>query len=292
MTQLRMLRIIRMLKMMRVIRLMRGLREVRLLLDSLMGSLKPLLWSIILVVAINFMFGLSFVQAVAGFVHHLIRTGKAKENAELIDLLLEEWGSVPIAMYTLFASSTGGTDWRDVANPVLKISPINFVIFLLYIVLFMFVMMNSITAIFVSSAEEYAQKDSSRMMQDQLARKQEYASQIYAIYNEMDEDSSGEVTAEEFREHLNDPRMIAFATSLEIDSMDLEQFFDIMSNRGDRTVDLETFVEGCIKLRGNARSMDVMDMLMSQKSLIQDVASIRSLLQPQGGHGQLNGLGT
>lgn len=95
----------------------------------------------------------------------------------------------------------------------------------------------------------------------------------------MDADASGEVTEEEFTERIDDPRMLAFANSLEIDSMDLQQFFDIMSDRGARTVDLETFVEGCIKLRGSARSMDVMDVLIQQKSMKQDLADIRCFVQ-------------
>merc|ERR1712039_1048728 len=34
---------------------------------------------------------------------------------------------------------------------------------------------------------------------------------------------------------------------------------------GNRPVDLETFVVGCIKLQGMARSMDLMDVMLSQR---------------------------
>merc|ERR1719242_215303 len=68
-TQVRLMRILKMMKVMRVLRVMRSLREVRLLLNSLMGSVKPLLWTIIIITGINFMFGICFVQSIAAFRH-------------------------------------------------------------------------------------------------------------------------------------------------------------------------------------------------------------------------------
>merc|ERR1712216_152850 len=73
------------------------------------------------------------------------------------------------------------------------------------------------------------------------------------------------------RDHLQHPAMMTFAECLEIDIMDLETFFPILSARGSKAVDLETFVEGCIKLRGQARSMDVMDLLIKAKEIAADV---------------------
>merc|ERR1719443_607591 len=71
---------------------------------------------------------------------------------------------------------------------------------------------------------------------------------------------------EEFVKHLVDPRMQAFAASLEIETEDLQQFFSILSGSGHRTVDLETFVIGCIKLRGMARSVDLIDLVLSHRA--------------------------
>merc|ERR1712217_592270 len=59
--------------------------------------------------------------------------------------------------------------------------------------------------------------------------------------------------------------MHAFAKSLEIDITDAKQFFLILSGNGRRTVDIETFVVGCIKLKGTAKSMDLMDLMYSHK---------------------------
>jgi len=41
----------------------------------------------------------------------------------------------------------------------------------------------------------------------------------------------------------------------------MQQFFNLLSSNGNKPVDLETFVVGCIKLKGAAKSMDLMDLV-------------------------------
>merc|ERR1719223_2326469 len=54
---LRVLRLMKMLKLLRMIRLMRMFRELRLIMNSIMGSIKAMLWSMV------FIFGVLFLQA-------------------------------------------------------------------------------------------------------------------------------------------------------------------------------------------------------------------------------------
>ena len=72
------------------------------------------------------------------------------------------------------------------------------------------------------------------------------------------------------QEHMEDPALQAFATSLEIEVNDLEQFFSILSSGGKRQVDLESFVVACIKMRGSARSMDLFDLLLAHRDESED----------------------
>merc|ERR1719230_2070854 len=78
------------------------------------------------------------------------------------------------------------------------------------------------------------------------------------------------IAVEAFSKHKDNKNVVAFAESLEIETTDLEQFFSILSANGTRPVDLETFVVGCIKLRGVAKSMDLMDLLITQKKFVEE----------------------
>merc|ERR1719401_3271473 len=61
--------------------------------------------------------------------------------------------------------------------------------------------------------------------------------------------------------------MIAFCSSLDIELLDVDLFFNVLSSNGRRSVDLETFVVGCIKLRGLAKSMDLIELICMHKNL-------------------------
>lgn len=75
--------------------------------------------------------------------------------------------------------------------------------------------------------------------------------------------------------------MTAFALTLGIEATDLDQFFTILSANGSRNVDLETFVVGCIKLRGMAKSMDVLECVLAQRQTQQDLHSFMTYCRRQ-----------
>jgi len=129
----------------------------------------------------------------------------------------------------------------------------------------MFIVVNVVNGLFVETALNASGKDEHLIIQAHLSRKQDYLAKIKDLYERMDEDASGEVTMAEFTHHLAHEDMQAFAASLELQTMDLSQFFGILSNNGTQKVDLETFVVGCIKLKGMAKSMDLMDLMVSTK---------------------------
>lgn len=282
MSYLRVVRLAKTLKLLRVIRLMRAFRELRMVLDSVMGSMKAMFWTLLLIAAILFMFSIAFVQASTEFL-----TSKACDEAwmgkqesvcsEVLPDIRWFWGSLGVAMLSLFLATTGGEDWGTVASPLVNAGVHYYFIFLVYIVFFLFVIMNALTSIFVDAAMVNSAKDEEQMMQEQMAQKKKYMHQVSEVFNKLnkdntDKDHSNELTLHQFMMHIGDPALDAFAIELEIDSEDLEQFFNILSSNGTRSVDLETFVVGCIKLRGMAKSMDMMDMMLTLKRHITDTA--------------------
>merc|ERR1712217_909478 len=84
-------------------------------------------------------------------------------------------------------------------------------------------------------------------------------------FSTIDQHGRGSITYDQFAVHANDPEVHAFAEALEIELLDLKQFFTVLSANNTRSVNLENFVIGCIKLKGMAKSMDLMDLVYSQK---------------------------
>lgn len=277
-TYLRTLRLLKMLKFLRIIRLLRAFRELRLALDSIFGSLRSLIWSVVLILAMNFMFGVAFLAAAAEYLHEhdCIANMTATTTTTLDDtsqetcrLLRLRWGSMGTAMLSLFQSATGGYSWADVANPLWEVGVGYYLIFCLYIGFFQFVMMNTITSIVIDGMREYAEKDQSAAVNDHLNRKEEYRSKIESLFHSMDTAENGVVSFEEFQAYMSDPLAVAFAESIDLEVVDLEQVYKVISALGQRNVDSADFVDACIKLRGRAKQIDMMEIKMSTQTHIE-----------------------
>merc|ERR1712080_451286 len=101
-------------------------------------------------------------------------------------------------MLSLFMAATGAVDWVTIVDPLWPVGIQFVIIFILFIGFYFFVIVNSITSIFVEGVRDHAEKDQSQAIQDQLQRKEEYMSKIVALYQQMDEDGTGDVSFEAF----------------------------------------------------------------------------------------------
>jgi len=260
-TNLRLFRLMKLVKLLRMVRLLRMFKELRLILSSISGCLISMLWAGILIVGISYVFGIAIVQ---GCAFHLEEFGDKLDatTAEGIDAF---WSSTAQAVLSLSMSTTGGEDWIRVASPLRQVGGFFYALFLLYIAIFVFVVMNIINSIFLESILSHAERDHQLIIETQMEKKEEYVANLQIIFQDMDIDGDGEVTYDEFCNQLYCPRMQAFVASLEMEITDAKKFFEVLSDRGRRSVDIATFVVGCIKLRGPAKSVDLADLAFANK---------------------------
>jgi hypothetical protein len=257
----RTLRLFKTIKLLRIIRLMRAFRELRLILVSLLGCAKAFVWACILVVTLNFLFGVCIMQSCAYFLADTHRRNAATE-----DSIKKYWFSVTTSMMTFFMVSTGGQDWEVIAEPLLEVGTFPYVAFIFFIAIFTFVVLNVISSIFFEAIMSHAHADSAYIIQEMIDKKEDYINKLQAVFDEIDEDNSGEITYKEFCLVLENPILQAFVGSMDIEIDDAKHFFRILSKGGKRSVDVQTFVDGCIKMKGMARSMDLLDLLYQHHS--------------------------
>jgi len=139
--------------------------------------------------------------------------------------------------------------------------------FLVYIGFFMFVVVNTLTSLFIEATMQNSARDTQIIIQEEMEKKEEYVKRIEHLYNSIDSDTSGDISWEEFHDHINTPEMGAFASSLEIDISDAREFFGLLSGGGRRRVNIENFVLGCMQLRGPARSLDLMGHIYTRREI-------------------------
>jgi len=139
------MRSLRMLRLARMVKLGRNFRELRVIMESVLRSLRVVAWSVGLLLMINFISAIFCTQAIGR--SEWIQTIDLDER----DRLTELFNSVPRTMFTLFQVQTL-EGWSDnIVRPVLKHEP-RFVLFFVPYVLFMTLcVLNVVAAVIVDS---------------------------------------------------------------------------------------------------------------------------------------------
>lgn len=257
---LRLLRLIKMMRLLRVIRFLRRFREFRLLTTSLWGSVSAMVWSLSLLLGYTYLFGGLLLQASA----HYLESGRATLMDE--HLLRKYWGSLFTSMLTLFMASTAGIDWAEAAEPLMQVGLLVYVIFLLYVAVFFFSVTNAISALFVESMMRRAERDHVLTISRELEKKDHHVEKLTGLFQDCDSDQDGVISYDDFVACLNDPRLHAFASSLGIDTYDTVAFFKTLTGNLGDLIGVEAFVIGCIKLRGEAKAVDMYNFFDQQKT--------------------------
>mmetsp|Transcript_127170 Transcript_127170/g.225403 ORF Transcript_127170/g.225403 Transcript_127170/m.225403 type:complete len:164 (-) Transcript_127170:64-555(-) len=124
-----------------------------------------------------------------------------------------------------------------------------------------------------------AQNDSAQVIDHMIEKEQDYIDKLVAVYQAIDENGDGEITYDEFCAQCASAELHAFVRSMGIEVTDAKHFFRVISGGGKRPVDAQCFVEGCIKMKGMARSMDLMDLVYQHKVAVLDQSTRMNAMQ-------------
>ncbi|CAJ1364859.1 unnamed protein product [Effrenium voratum] len=268
---LRILRIGRITRAIRIVRLVKFIRSLRSLLYSIGHTLRAMVWSVVLLALIIFLFGLIFTDITS---EYLARD--AHERTEVTEgFLKSRFGGLQASMHTLYASITGGLTWIEARDALAEISDIWGFLFEAYIAFCLFAVLNVMTGVFCQSAMDSAEKDHELVLQNVVQEKAKYFRAVRRLFTQLDKNADGDVTAAEFELAINDPSLRSVFDALEINAADAWALFQQLDSDGNHHVDVDEFLEGCMLLKGPARSIDVV-------CIKRDVAGLRMRIDNQG----------
>merc|ERR1711870_43656 len=95
-----------------------------------------------------------------------------------------------------------------------------------------------------------------------------------AFFHEADTDKSGMLSWEEFSEHLQDDKVKAYFQALELDVSQARGLFKLLDIDGNNQVGLNEFLDGCMRLKGQAKSIDVNMLLYENRRLMRKIGEI------------------
>eukprot|EP00927_Polykrikos_kofoidii_P008981 TRINITY_DN13739_c0_g1_i2.p1 TRINITY_DN13739_c0_g1~~TRINITY_DN13739_c0_g1_i2.p1 ORF type:complete len:597 (-),score=61.80 TRINITY_DN13739_c0_g1_i2:253-1995(-) len=249
---LRLLRTLLIIRVVRIIRVMKFFRELRLMILSILGSFKSFVWVVLLQSALLYVFGVCLTQGATG---HLAAVNFQSSSESI--LLRRYFGTVDRSILSLFQATSGGISWGELVNALRPIHGIYTLVFLLFISFALFAMVNIVTGIFLESALRVSQADRDVRIQEEIFEKEEYLGRIQQLFDELDVDSSGTIGMEEFRAAIQSERIVATFNALDLDITDVSGLFKLLDRDVSGEIDVEEFMVGCLRLRGEAKSIDL-----------------------------------
>mmetsp|Transcript_91399 Transcript_91399/g.293580 ORF Transcript_91399/g.293580 Transcript_91399/m.293580 type:complete len:620 (+) Transcript_91399:97-1956(+) len=252
----RILRLARFFRLMRLARVFKHAHSLRLIVFAIMDSTASLCWCFVIVGFIIYVFAVLLVCGTAEFFRDQIVSVEDIENIH--KPLMDLYGGIPEAMLSLFMAITGGADWRDLMSPLQSVNGAAYVpVFIFYVFFMYFGVLNVVVSAFVVTAADIAAQDKESLVKGEMSRFQQYTRRIKIFFREADLDKSGTLSWEEFRSHLDDGRVKAYFQALDLDVSQARILFDLLDVDGSDNVTVDEFLDGCLKLKGQARSIDM-----------------------------------
>jgi len=247
MSFMRILRVLRLIRVMRLVRVVRLMSEMRSMVSSIMGSLKSLFFTLVLIGLLVFIVGVLLTQLVNDTLKSDLNNQEAREA-------LRYFRTLDMSCLVLFQSLTGGVDWGQALDPLIEyISPIVGIIYCLYISFGVLCMLNVVTGVFVESACNSTAEEKDANM---VSRLQSFLSS---------RTEAGCISWEEFSSCLSDPQIQLYFRSVDLDVSEAKGLFRLLDADDSGSVEAEEFVMGCLRLRGLAKAVDLATLMYENR---------------------------
>jgi len=265
-SSLKLLQIFRIVRILRIIRVMRFFKELRVMVQGIAASLKPLLWCIILLCLVMFSFGVCIDQVVAQY----LPSASEEERREL----LRYFGGIMNTIYTLYACIIGGIDWDTAARWLFDINPAMPFLFSAYIAFAVLCMLNIVTGVFVEHANAITKSDADNMVMEELLLQEKRLEEMRTIFERMSGGEGEELHGDQFRRFAQNEKVQAYfrRIGLSVDNDNAHALFALIDMDNDGIVSLEEFVTGCMQFIGTARQLDIARLRSDYEELRRAVA--------------------
>lgn len=232
------------------------------MVTGVVGAMMTTLWSVMIISFICMVTGVFLVEGVLSF---CIRHGSFTDDANA--QLRHDFGNPRDAMLSLYKAMSGGQDWGELYSVVYPMGFLYRMAFLLFQVISFIALLNVVAAVFVESALERSKNDRSFKVHTAMKANQEFLTTMKNIFRRIDTNQCGTISLIELKENLRDKEVGAYFESLGIDANQATNLFHLLDSDGNGSIDEKEFMFGCIKIKGEAKSLDIAILHEEMKSL-------------------------
>lgn len=306
-------RIVRIMKMSKFLSMFHQLNGVRKMVLSIVGSLTSLMWALLLITIIMYIVSVIFMQGIEGFLEQELgaiklealqaddgvvrRLGLAAAPHDGVGRRLTAWqmypdegasqaqtlsvfyGTVGTSMLTLFRAISGGTEWTEAAAAIGDVGDLYMAVWIAFIGFTLFGILNVLTGVFCDAAMKAAQADTQMRMDDMKDEARKCLKTLRRCFAEADTDSSGFLSKSEFEAVVTHPTAHVEMESLGIDVEDATELFECLDPDRTNMISIDDFIFGCMKVKGGAKSVDIVTLLLDSRRLKSSMEEIKERLK-------------
>lgn len=168
---------------------------------------------------------------------------------------------------------SNGISWHLCLGPLAEINWSLPATFLLYQSITLLGVLNIVTSVFVESAMQSIHRSRELMIQEKMLDKEMFCNHLKQIFRVIDTDNSGTISDSELEKFMADKSLglHMYFEALELNSADVDALFQLLDIDGSGCVDIEEFCDGCMQLKGEAKSYDI-------KVLMHEILNIQQTL--------------
>jgi uncharacterized membrane protein len=227
----------------------------------------PFVWTLLIILMVIYTTAVFFTELVV-----VRRTDSFRDLPAAKEEELDLWyGSVGRSMLTLYEALVGGVDWDTVVTPLIDISVVLGIVFVLYIALSVLAFLNVITGVFVDTAMTRAHR-----MKDVAT-----VNNACRIFDALDENHTGMITEEEFESQLYSDAMQEYLAEIDVDVSEAKWLFEILDINDTGSIDFDEFLSGCLRLRGPAKALDLLLVTRESRRMFQQILTERRKVERQ-----------
>lgn len=189
-------------------------------------------------------------------------------------------------MLSLLKAAFGGTDWGTYYEMLQLVGSEAAALFLAYITFMLLTVLNVIMGVFVEHTAATVREDRdmaiAEELNDETSSVQALKNLFFAVrqQNQADEGPcatpDGIITEKEFGQILKHDKVRAYFAVLGLEASHAQGLFKLLDTDNSGNVGLEEFIVGCLRLKGEAKAIDVATLMYENKRIIRKLNDIHA----------------
>eukprot|EP00929_Paragymnodinium_shiwhaense_P032390 TRINITY_DN17951_c0_g2_i4.p1 TRINITY_DN17951_c0_g2~~TRINITY_DN17951_c0_g2_i4.p1 ORF type:complete len:554 (-),score=85.12 TRINITY_DN17951_c0_g2_i4:358-2019(-) len=266
---LRVLRLVRVARMVKAIRTVQALDSLHLLLRSIAASMSVLLWALVVLLLIQTIVAMFLNMTLTPYIEDT-----DKDKAVRLQLF-QRFGTFTRTMITMFEMTFGLGNFNTCRLLMENVSEWYGFVDVGYKATVGFAIVKVISAVFMHETFKCAEAD----VELRIIKKERTASlfkhDMEILFDAADGDNDGKLTSEEFADVLMDPIANKLLASMQLETADPGLLFRMIARSEKPYISCGELVDGVKRLRGSARSIDLVLLMHHVKELEFDIQELQ-----------------